>query len=91
MRGLVLARVLNRNVAGFAPAALLAAVALWIAADSVAAVMRTYTAFPFWDLWRTLADYQAWTEGRFGPLDLFRQHNEHRFPVGRLIFFADFH
>jgi hypothetical protein len=65
-------------------------VALFIAADTVAMVVRTYSPLPYWDQWDSLMDYQVLRHGNFTLTHLFALHNEHRLAVPRLIFWADY-
>ena len=72
------------------PAALAGLIAIWIAADTFANMAVGHVALPFWDGWRSVAEYRALLHGHFGLQDLLSQHNEHRIAAGRLLFFVDY-
>jgi hypothetical protein len=74
---------------GWMIAAFAGVVAAWIAFDTFSAMIIDHVSLPFWDQWRTVAEYRMWLEGEYGLKELFSQHNEHRIAVGRLFFFAD--
>jgi hypothetical protein len=74
---------------GWMVAAFAGVVAAWIAFDTFSAMITNHVSLPFWDQWRTVAEYRMWLDGEYGVKELFSQHNEHRIAVGRLFFFAD--
>lgn len=46
---------------------------------------------PFYDEWAVVGTYENWTRGVLSTFDAFLgQHNEHRIPITRVIFYLDF-
>ena len=74
----------------WALAALCGAAGLYIAFDSLMAVIRGYSPLPFWDQWEPLRDYARLRAGTYRLSDLFAQHNEHRIVLPRLLFWVDY-
>jgi hypothetical protein len=46
--------------------------------------------YPIEDHWSTIIEYRDLLAGKFGFADMWRLHNEHRIPVSRLFYFADY-
>ncbi|MET4261088.1 hypothetical protein ABIC09_006055 [Bradyrhizobium sp. S3.12.5] len=76
---------------------------LWVAAatSTITAVygltlaISFWRSFPYWDQWRAVVMYQAWTEQQMPLWQFLRdhivaQHNEHRVPLTELAFLIDF-
>ena len=65
-------------------------VAVWVAVDTLRAVVPLWSPLPWFDEWATVALIGAWQAGDMSLAQvLFSQHNEHRILVPRLVFFAD--
>ena len=75
--------------ARWVPAAAAVLIAAWIAGDTFVTMAIEHAALPFWDGWGTVSEYRDLLSGRFGFVELFAQHNEHRIAAGRLLFFTD--
>src|SRR5262245_52301583 len=67
----------------------LVALAVAIAASTVCAVAACRSPLPVRDQWAAVADAAALDRGELGVTTLFRQHNEHRITVPRLVLLAD--
>ncbi len=63
---------------------------VYVAADTIATVILTYSALPYWDQWDSLMDYQLYRQGVASLHLLFETHNEHRLALPRLLFLADY-
>ncbi len=50
-------------------------------------IYKSYTGVPFWDSWSILSMQEDFEKGNFSVL--FKQHNEHRIFLSRLLFSAD--
>jgi hypothetical protein len=66
------------------------ALALFIVVNTLNAVRRAYKTVPFWDAWAFVEDLAAFRSHSVGLSFLFRQHNEHRIVLPRLILWLDF-
>ena len=54
------------------------------------AVVEWAQPLPSWDEWKVVEDVRAFERGDYGAEWLFRQHNEHRIAVLRLVFLIDY-
>lgn len=81
---------LDRNLGPRIAAGVLVLFAVCIAASTVFWIGRSYSALPYWDQWETVVEYGRLRQGDLRFVDLFRQHNEHRIAVPRLVFLADY-
>lgn len=71
-------------------ATLCVGVALYLAADTLLLVVRTYCELPFWDEWGIVWEYHLLRSGEYGLAQFFGQHNEHRIALSRLLYLADY-
>lgn len=65
------------------------AIALFIVASTIAAVVSAYTPLPRWDHWNTIQWLNNYYAGAWHISDLWSQHNEHRIFFPRLFLLAD--
>ena len=64
--------------------------ALFIAVDTLRAIVSLWSPLPWFDEWATVNLISAWQKGDMTAAQvLFSQHNEHRILVPRLVFFID--
>jgi hypothetical protein len=79
-----------RRAVATAVSAAACAFALFIAIDTLRAVVPLWSPLPWFDEWATVGLIRSWQDGeRTAAQVLFSQHNEHRILVPRLFFFAD--
>lgn len=71
-------------------AAALVAAALFVAAWTIKAQVDLYAPLPFQDQWATVREVGERHAGDWSLRDWWRQHNEHRPVVSRLLFHADY-
>lgn len=65
------------------------ALGAYVLATTAAGVVGHYRPVPFMDQWATVDELRAIQSGEYRLGSLFRQHNEHRLAVPRLLFFLD--
>jgi hypothetical protein len=75
--------------AAWPAAVVLLGVAAWIAVESCGWVAAEHRAIPLLDAWEFADDLRRADAGEYSLAGLWAQHNEHRIPVPRLLFFAD--
>lgn len=65
------------------------AIALFIVASTITAVISAYTPLPRWDHWNTIQWLKNYYAGAWHVSDLWSQHNEHRIFFPRLFLLTD--
>lgn len=70
-------------------AGLLAVVAVAVVGHALALMAEARHPLPAADQWGLVVDIDRWDRGEWRLPDLWKQHNEHRWPVPRLLFIAD--
>ncbi|MEZ5966579.1 MAG: hypothetical protein R3F56_22270 [Planctomycetota bacterium] len=70
-------------------ATLVLGIGLHVAVSTGIGIVANQQSMPYLDQWQSVHEARAVDQGTWRLVDLFRQHNEHRIAVPRLLFFLD--